>query len=1096
MNLNPIDNNYVDGLNTYPLQDYINENITSNNSYINNNNIIITSNNNINYTNYTSNIIYQSFNKLISEKPECNLTPIPITLNHTYITNSNTIGEIRFWTKSTSNFPVIIPSGVPDYRVKIDVDGKLKVYYTYDPSISLTFGNGWVDVGNSIVNLNSADVNINATIAGIQIEISNNFTYLQNEIFALITTLEAEDIISENQRESIDYAIEQITSDTNLDNTSFASFSGNIRTFFRTGQSEYLNRALNVVGTRISQNPVLAFYLGLGGVGFALAVSAIQDLNYKEVYIAKIKEALKNNSNLTSNQRNDLYSSNESNGIGVIIDYCSNIYNLGLAQGFINSNITNQQFIPSLRTNEIILNNLNISNIFVTSNVALNTSNILNTNTSNLLFNYNYSSIQPYPPKAYTSSSSQSTVTYLNQNPIYYETITLNTDGISYGSGNYEIYSSTIDNTTITFSGTGSSLNNVTNDNNYSYIQFLNNGSLTLNSNLICDILLVGGGGSGGGYSGGGGGGDVITRSNFTLQSGTYTITVGDGAIAPRSGPSGYHNGTPGGTSSITSSISGFIPLYAAGGGAAVGYQISTPTTTPTAGTAQDGNYSSGGGGGAGSDGGVSSGGSGNGVSGNGGGNAQGYGGGGGGAVGNGGNGSGAGGIGGTGLSSSITGTSVAYGGGGGGSTWYSGNTPGSGRDGGGNGGNNITAATAGATNRGGGGGGGYVGFSGANGGSGIVIIRFLKTANITKKELFNFITNESGSQYQNIKYNSTTGNYITSANNNYIKNDYFGDFLVLKLPKPIILNKFQIYSRNGFKERAPSLWRFYGSTDNNNWEEIIEASNTTALVLNDYSADFYEKLVNNQKKEYQYFGLVVNKIIGGNINANSLNFTELKIFGQELTSITPIYTSSNVLLNTSNNIFTGYSNLNIITSNTIFNEYSNLNRITSNTIFNEYSNLNRITSNINYIYSSNNIDRYNIKLPYENFWYDITNNLYAYDLNIEKYIPSSNLGGGFKCRSFRIQTIVPTADWVTGNNLYINNQFINNPETLTIHMNNSSNWLGSIIANDNYTNGIILGKSKETNEGYWNLNPNNYNYIRYLTRVGWSVDVILEKLL
>jgi hypothetical protein len=48
------------------------------------------------------------------------------------------------------------------------------------------------------------------------------------------------------------------------------------------------------------------------------------------------------------------------------------------------------------------------------------------------------------------------------------------------------------------------------------------------------------------------------------------------------------------------------------------------------------------------------------------------------------------------------------------------------------------------------------------------------------------------------------------------------------------------------------------------------------------------------------------------------LNFTELKIFGQELVSITPIYTSSNVLSNTSNTIFNGYSNLNSNTSNTI----------------------------------------------------------------------------------------------------------------------------------------------------------------------------------
>jgi hypothetical protein len=45
--------------------------------------------------------------------------------------------------------------------------------------------------------------------------------------------------------------------------------------------------------------------------------------------------------------------------------------------------------------------------------------------------------------------------------------------------------------------------------------------------------------------------------------------------------------------------------------------------------------------------------------------------------------------------------------------------------------------------------------------------------------------------------------------------------------------------------------------------------------------------------------------------------------------------------------------------------------------------------------------------------------------------------------------------------------------------MKNSSNNFGSITANDNYANGIILGKIKDTNVGYWNFIPDNYNYIR-----------------
>ena len=39
---------------------------------------------------------------------------------------------IRFWCKSTPLFPIPVSVGVPDYRVKIDVDGKLKIAAVWD----------------------------------------------------------------------------------------------------------------------------------------------------------------------------------------------------------------------------------------------------------------------------------------------------------------------------------------------------------------------------------------------------------------------------------------------------------------------------------------------------------------------------------------------------------------------------------------------------------------------------------------------------------------------------------------------------------------------------------------------------------------------------------------------------------------------------------------------------------------------------------------------------------------------------------------------------------------------------------------------------
>ena len=50
---------------------------------------------------------------------------------------------------------------------------------------------------------------------------------------------------------------------------------------------------------------------------------------------------------------------------------------------------------------------------------------------------------------------------------------------------------------------------------------------------VVCDILMVGGGGAGGkNITGGGGGGVVLYGTNINIPAKTYTIKVGDGAIA------------------------------------------------------------------------------------------------------------------------------------------------------------------------------------------------------------------------------------------------------------------------------------------------------------------------------------------------------------------------------------------------------------------------------------------------------------------------------------------------------------------------------------------------------------------------------------
>jgi hypothetical protein len=246
-----------------------------------------------------------------------------------------------------------------------------------------------------------------------------------------------------------------------------------------------------------------------------------------------------NNVNITSNTLNTKIDTN---------------LNLSSNYTFNTSNILNTKIDTNLNiSSNYTFNTSNILNTKIDTNLNI-TSNSLNTNISNLLFDTNYTTERPYPPKAYNSHTEPTSVSYLGQSA-FKETITLTTDTITYGSGTYEIYSSTYD--------------------DYNYISFINNGTLTLNSSIICDILIVGGGG-GGGYDGGGGGGggQVLYYTNdnvsfktgnaITLNAGTYNINIGDGGVG---GTSITINGVNGGTSSIINASTSTTILTAKGGG-------------------------------------------------------------------------------------------------------------------------------------------------------------------------------------------------------------------------------------------------------------------------------------------------------------------------------------------------------------------------------------------------------------------------------------------------------------------------------------------------------------------------------------------------
>ena len=269
-------------------------------------------------------------------------------------------------------------------------------------------------------------------------------------------------------------------------------------------------------------------------------------------------------------------------------------------------------------------------------------------------------------------------------------------------------------------------------DSTYFYRLFTGNGTLGVTTgNLSADVLIVAGGGGGGGQNPGGpgGAGGLRAFASQVFEPKNYTVSIGAGGTATST------DGTQGGNTEITAT--GFTTLAVSGGGRGlVAFNNGVAGGSGSGGSAYY--VGANGTGGAGNVGGYSpvEGYAGGTATNSGGGNFVSAGGGGAGGVGGGaasnGNTGGAGGVGtdtynsinfSSWLSATSTGVSGKLAGGGGGGI-YTG-TAGSGVNGGGNGGVNG-AATAGATNSGGGGG---SGFPGAAGGSGLVIIRYLKSA-------------------------------------------------------------------------------------------------------------------------------------------------------------------------------------------------------------------------------------------------------------------------------------------------------------------------------------------------------------------------------
>jgi hypothetical protein len=636
-NYNNISFDYIGAIGTHTITDYIDINsnilndkidITSNflntnidiNSNILNDKIDIKSNILKLYTDTNITNLDNKYNKLIDQRTiiETYGNPLNTTdynVKHTYISNSNidnVYSEIRFYCKNAINYPTFEITESPLHKVKIGNDGRLYIWYAYNPSISLTLPSQWVDVNQEIGKQQADGLNQGAAIVGVEnqiIIINTTLTELSGEIISLYGLSSGSS--GSGGLSGSAYNV------PNLDNGIITTAAiDNIRNNLLIRAQTVQNYVANLGGA----TGILAVIWGIAeGLGRTRYTNTMMD-QLRSNLSSNLEIGNIENANIISNTIN--YTSNNyltSN----LKDVYDNYSNLGILQGFINSNIQTQQIIPNLysynlKTSLLNLNSGNIVNVNnITSSGKIKENNIflestyatidyVNTN----LFNNSYTTERLYPSKTFNSYTLSTTTNEILGRQSFKETITLTSDGITYGNGTYNIYSS-----------------------------------------------------------------------------------------------SSYGN------------------------------------------------------------------------------------------------------------------------------------------------------------------------------------------SDFNKRNLFNFTVN-SAAFWGSGNYNYETGFF--NRNDMFLKNNYFGDWVVIKLLTPLILNHFKLYYTNIYS--APSLWRFYGSNDGLTFTEIPEGGNfIDPLNIDNYSGGFYEKIFSNVK-EYIYLGIVINKIIGGNISASYLNFGKFELYGVNVNNYNNIYTTSNVV--------------------------------------------------------------------------------------------------------------------------------------------------------------------------------------------------------
>jgi hypothetical protein len=122
--------------------------------------------------------------------------------------------------------------------------------------------------------------------------------------------------------------------------------------------------------------------------------------------------------------------------------------------------------------------------------------------------------------------------------------------------------------------------------------------------------------------------------------------------------------------------------------------------------------------------------------------------------------------------------------------------------------------------------------------------------------------------------YYASDGLYAASQSTVISSQSYSGEWLQIKLPQPIILKKYTLYTRGDSLSRGPKTFYIAGSSDGSNWHLVDSKNDETPFTEEGKSYDLA-----NTTTLYSYYRIVVTAKFEGD---SWLSICEWFLWGSE----------------------------------------------------------------------------------------------------------------------------------------------------------------------------------------------------------------------